>query len=201
MKLIELSVSGGALIALVAILRFVAGKRLPRRLIALMWALAVLKLWVPVTLNVLPTQVVSEPVTAIAETFQASETPTVFEKSETAKTVRIPYMQDVYKAVKLSTGNQLLRYPPLRGIERVVYPGGIYKAEASVGTLNGIEVYPDAYFGGRVILIVVHKRVIVRVKVQDIVVLRSKSVFVWLVENVMFFVASYTLGRQSKCRR
>lgn len=96
MKLIELSVSGGALIALVAILRFVAVKRLPRRLIALMWALAVLKLWVPVTLNVLPAQAVSEPVTAITETFQASETPTVFEKSETAKTVRIPYMQIGY---------------------------------------------------------------------------------------------------------
>ena len=96
MKLIELSVSGGALIALVAILRFVAGKRLPRRLIALMWALAVLKLWVPVTLNVLPVQVVSEPVTAITETFQASETPTAFEKSETAKTLRIPYMQIGY---------------------------------------------------------------------------------------------------------
>ena len=96
MKLIELSVSGGALIALVVILRFVAGKRLPHRLIALMWALAVLKLWVPVTLNVLPARVVSEPVIAITETFQASETPTVFEKSETAKTVRIPYMQIGY---------------------------------------------------------------------------------------------------------
>lgn len=50
LSLFELSVSGGVLIAAVALLRLAAGRRIPRRIFSLLWLVALCRLLIPVAL-------------------------------------------------------------------------------------------------------------------------------------------------------
>lgn len=68
MGLLELSASGAVLVLVIAVLRGAFGKRLPRRMFCVLWAVALLRLLVPVPLPA-PSSVYNAPV--LAEPFQA----------------------------------------------------------------------------------------------------------------------------------
>lgn len=68
MELLKLSASGAVLILVIAVLRGFLGKRLPRRMFCVLWAVALLRLLVPVSLPA-PSSVYNAP--ALAEPLQA----------------------------------------------------------------------------------------------------------------------------------